>query len=69
MKATKIEKIYDNEIKVWFETKYGKGTFHYSFFTENSGINDCVYEESPDEDIYQEIHDWVSKHIKGGSLI
>lgn len=40
-----------------------KGHVTYAISHEYSGIVDCSYIESKNEDIYLDIHDWISKNI------
>lgn len=64
----KITKFKSNprgaEIYVEFINKGKKGSFIYSFFGDEAGIGDCTYAEAFNEDIYDEIHSWVRKHIR-----
>ena len=55
------------EISVKFAHNNKQGSFEYDL-TEME-IADCVFEESYEEDIYAEIHEWVEKNIEFSTTI
>lgn len=67
IKATHIKKILDEgRIEVEFKKGKKKGKFSYTLLgdIETRGIDNVEdYEEADYEDIYAEIHDWVSENI------
>lgn len=70
MKVTKIERIEGAEegIKCEFEHNNKKGVFEYTLIGREIGIDDCDYDED-DEDIYEEIHNWIEENISVKTLI
>ena len=66
MKIKKIE--FDEErfiIKADFEHNNKLGSFVYEYFGDDTGINECDYDEDlEEEDIYAEIHEVIRQNIK-----
>jgi len=56
----------NEKIGVHFTKNGKKGYFTYIFLgdEDTSGIDECDYDEGNEEDIYQDIHDWVNENIK-----
>lgn len=58
------KKFYEDlVIEVEFEKNGQKAKFEYTLIGRERGIDRCTYTENDDEDIYAEIHEWVSEHI------
>jgi len=62
VKKVKIHK--EGWINVWFEKRGKKAEFDYDFEGDEAGICNCNYQEDDDEDIYEDIHNWVAKNIR-----
>ena len=62
--VTKIIPVNEGEY-LYIEFRMGRRGGHcdYYVFGDDPGIDDCVYNERDDEDIYDEIHSWVQEHI------
>lgn len=59
-------------IVVKFKKGDKKGEFEYGFFgnnPDNLGIRGYDYDEADNEDIADEIHEWVEEHIEAYSKI
>jgi hypothetical protein len=70
--VTECRKIYmgdDLDIQAKFSFHGKKGEFIYTLIGGEAGITDCSFDEDNDEDIYHEIHEWVSKHIKFSTMV
>jgi len=60
-----IKEEWDNDIYITVIFKKGKkeGRFSYTLIGQSIGIFDCVYDEDSNEDIYNDIHNWVNRYI------
>jgi|26BtaG_2_1085354.scaffolds.fasta_scaffold26164_2 hypothetical protein len=61
MIVTNIESYGNCVAMVYFEALNGEGKMDYNVM--DGDILDMEYEEHNDEDIYQEMHDYASKHL------
>lgn len=48
---------------IYFEKNGKEGVCTYTLYGEDSGIEECDYNESDGEDIYGEIHEWIEEHL------
>lgn len=65
MKVLECIKDYDKNNNLILKIKFQKGKKRGSFiyYLTDEEIGECDYEESENEDIYSEIHDWIEKNV------
>lgn len=71
--VTKAEKRYGgSELEIYAEFIYNgrKGIFIYTLIGREIGVDETFgFAEQEGEDLYQEIHDWMEKHIKSKTKV
>ena len=61
-----LRRIRNSELRIKgkFEYRGREGEFTYTLLGAEWGIDECNFEEQNNEDIYEEINNWVNKHIE-----
>lgn len=72
LEVTEINRLYD-ESEIIIKAKFiyhGKfGSFTYTLIGTEIGIEECDFDAEEDEDIYNEIHDWVENNISVRTIV
>lgn len=69
--VTKVEKKIDDDVCILcdFTINEKKGRFRYILEGNERGIDEVIDFEEEEEDIYEEIHNWIEEHIYWTTII